>query len=49
MEIRRLQADEFKQAIQLSDQTFRKEGHSSMGDAFPQVFFEAIKPITRRF
>ncbi|RDW20661.1 GNAT family N-acetyltransferase [Oceanobacillus chungangensis] len=38
MEIRRVKANEFEQAIQLADKTFRKEGHISMGEAFPQVF-----------
>ncbi|MFC4557966.1 GNAT family N-acetyltransferase [Virgibacillus kekensis] len=42
MEIRRLQANELKQAIQLSDQTFRKEEHTSMGEAFPQVFSKQL-------
>lgn len=38
MEIRRLKADEFEQAIQLADQTFRDQEHTSMGQAFPHVF-----------
>ncbi len=38
MEIRRLEPEEFEQAIQLADATFREQGHKSMGQAFPQVF-----------
>lgn len=38
MEIRRLKADEFEQAIQLADKTFRDQEHTSMGQAFPHVF-----------
>ena len=38
MEIRRLRADEFEQAIQLADKTFRDQEHTSMGQAFPHVF-----------
>lgn len=38
LEIRRVNEKEFTQAIQLADKTFRKAGHCSMGEAFPQVF-----------
>ena len=38
MEIRQLKTNEFEQAIQLSNITFREQGHSSMGEAFPHVF-----------
>ncbi|MGP4106044.1 GNAT family N-acetyltransferase [Virgibacillus sp. L01] len=38
MEIRHLKEQEFDQAIDLSNQTFREKDHTSMGEAFPQVF-----------
>lgn len=38
MEIRIIKISEIDQAIQLADQTFREEGHTSMGEAFPHVF-----------
>ncbi|WP_318615568.1 GNAT family N-acetyltransferase [Sporosarcina sp. YIM B06819] len=38
MEIRQLKPAEFEQAIQLADDTFREQGHTSMGEAFPHVF-----------
>jgi predicted N-acetyltransferase YhbS len=41
-EYRLLQEGEFQQAIDLADKVFRKEGHSSMGIAFPQVFSAAL-------
>ncbi|MFJ7936169.1 GNAT family N-acetyltransferase [Sporosarcina sp. NPDC096371] len=43
MEIRRLEAKEFEQAIRLADDTFREEGHLSMGQAFPHVFSTVLK------
>lgn len=43
MEIRRLRADEFEQAIQLSDKTFREQGHTSMGQAYPHVFSSELQ------
>lgn len=42
MEIRNVKANEMDQAIQLADEIFRGEGHSSMGDAFPHVFSKGI-------
>lgn len=42
MEIRNVKANEIDQAIQLADEIFREEGHSSMGDAFPQVFSKGM-------
>jgi GNAT superfamily N-acetyltransferase len=41
-EFRLLKFDEFDQAIALADQTFRDDGHLSMGQAFPQVFSPAL-------
>ncbi|MEH7253745.1 GNAT family N-acetyltransferase [Neobacillus niacini] len=41
-EYRLLQQGEFQQAIDLADRVFRKEGHLSMGIAFPQVFSTAL-------
>ncbi|MYL55952.1 GNAT family N-acetyltransferase [Virgibacillus halodenitrificans] len=38
MEIRRLTPSEIEDAIKLSDKTFRKSQHQSMGRAFPLVF-----------
>ncbi|WHX26250.1 GNAT family N-acetyltransferase [Virgibacillus halodenitrificans] len=38
MEIRRLTPSEMESAIKLSDKTFRKSHHQSMGRAFPLVF-----------
>lgn len=42
VEYRLLQEGEFQQAIDLADKVFRKEGHVSMGIAFPQVFSPAL-------
>lgn len=42
MEIRHVKANEIDQAIQLADEIFRGEGHSSMGDAFPHVFSKGM-------
>jgi predicted N-acetyltransferase YhbS len=42
VEYRLLQEKEFQQAIDLADRVFRKEGHVSMGIAFPQVFSSAL-------
>ncbi|MEH7236001.1 GNAT family N-acetyltransferase [Bacillus sp. JJ1562] len=42
VEYRLLKEDEFQQAIDLADKVFRKEGHVSMGIAFPQVFSPAF-------
>lgn len=42
LEIRRLTASEIDQAIQLADETFREVDHTSMGEAFPQVFSKSI-------
>jgi predicted N-acetyltransferase YhbS len=42
VEYRLLQEKEFKQAFDLADRVFRKEGHVSMGIAFPQVFSSAL-------
>ncbi|MCH1626475.1 GNAT family N-acetyltransferase [Ferdinandcohnia quinoae] len=38
MEIRRVRKHEIQQAINLADKTFRNEGHTSMGEAFPHIF-----------
>lgn len=38
MEIRRVNKHEIQQAIDLADLTFRTEGHTSMGEAFPHIF-----------
>ncbi|WP_010094777.1 GNAT family N-acetyltransferase [Ornithinibacillus scapharcae] len=38
MEIRNLVGEEIKEAIHLSDKTFRNDNHVSMGEAFPAVF-----------
>ncbi|KAA0965565.1 GNAT family N-acetyltransferase [Sporosarcina sp. ANT_H38] len=43
MEIRRLKAEEFEQAIHLSNRTFREQGHTSMGQAFPHVFSKELQ------
>ncbi|SEP77543.1 Predicted N-acetyltransferase YhbS [Virgibacillus subterraneus] len=42
MDIRHLKEQEFEQAIELSNQTFREKDHTSMGDAFPQVFSKQL-------
>lgn len=42
VEFRLLEEREFQQAIELADKVFRKEGHISMGAAFPQVFSHAL-------
>lgn len=42
MDIRIVKADEIDQAIHLADQTFRGADHTSMGEAFPQVFSKNI-------
>lgn len=42
VEYRLLEEKEFQQAIDLADKVFRKEGHVSMGSAFPQVFSSAL-------
>lgn len=42
MEIRNVKPNEIDQAIELADETFREEGHSSMGEAFPHVFSKGI-------
>lgn len=42
VEYRFLEEKEFQQAIDLADKVFRKEGHVSMGIAFPQVFSPAL-------
>ncbi|MEH7276523.1 GNAT family N-acetyltransferase [Neobacillus vireti] len=42
IEYRLLQKGEFQQAFDLADKVFRKEGHVSMGKAFPQVFSSAL-------
>ncbi|WP_251552218.1 GNAT family N-acetyltransferase [Neobacillus muris] len=41
-EYRLLEKEDFQQAIDLADKVFRKEGHVSMGIAFPQVFSSAL-------
>ncbi|WP_053362655.1 GNAT family N-acetyltransferase [Bacillus sp. FJAT-27251] len=41
-EYRLLKQEDFTQAIDLADKTFRKEGHVSMGPAFPEVFSAAL-------
>ncbi|WP_059173877.1 GNAT family N-acetyltransferase [Bacillus sp. FJAT-27445] len=41
-EFRLLHEGDFKQASDLADKVFRKEGHVSMGIAFPQVFSPAL-------
>ncbi|OZU88327.1 hypothetical protein CIL03_11795 [Virgibacillus indicus] len=43
MKIRRLKPDEFDQAVKLADETFRDGGHTSMGEAFPQVFSKELQ------
>lgn len=42
VEYRLLEEGDFQQAIELADKVFRKEGHVSMGVAFPQVFSHAF-------
>ena len=42
IDFRILRAEEYHQAISLADQTFRDNEHTSMGDAFPQVFSPAL-------
>lgn len=42
MDIRHIKANEIDQAIQLANGIFREKGHSSMGDAFPQVFSKGM-------
>ncbi|MEH7380174.1 GNAT family N-acetyltransferase [Bacillus sp. JJ1533] len=42
VEYRLLEKSDFQQAIELADKVFRKEGHVSMGVAFPQVFSQAF-------
>ncbi|RFB18716.1 GNAT family N-acetyltransferase [Bacillus sp. HNG] len=42
LEFRLVEDDDFQQAIDLADKVFRKEGHVSMGIAFPQVFSAAL-------
>ncbi|MEH7226076.1 GNAT family N-acetyltransferase [Bacillus sp. JJ1566] len=42
VEYRLLEENDFQQAIDLADKVFRKEGHVSMGVAFPQVFSSAL-------
>nr|WP_309100975.1 GNAT family N-acetyltransferase [Fredinandcohnia onubensis] len=42
VEFRLLEEGDFQQAIGLADKVFRKEGHISMGVAFPQVFSHAF-------
>ncbi|MFC4025084.1 hypothetical protein ACFOUV_14915 [Oceanobacillus longus] len=42
MKIRRLKSHEYAEAIKLADVTFRDGTHTSMGDAFPQVFSPAF-------
>ncbi|WP_449540361.1 GNAT family N-acetyltransferase [Ferdinandcohnia sp. Marseille-Q9671] len=42
VEYRLLEEKDFQQAIDLADKVFRKEGHVSMGIAFPQVFSSAF-------
>ncbi|WP_042462031.1 GNAT family N-acetyltransferase [Neobacillus dielmonensis] len=42
VEYRLVQEGEFQQAIELADKVFRKEGHVSMGLAFPHVFSSAL-------
>ncbi|WP_077618128.1 GNAT family N-acetyltransferase [Bacillus sinesaloumensis] len=42
VEYRLLEENDLKQAIELADKVFRKEGHVSMGIAFPQVFSSAL-------
>lgn len=43
MDIRKLKADEYEQAIQLSDNIFRDQDHVSMGKAFPHVFSKELQ------
>lgn len=42
MEIRHLKPDEMNQAVRLSDRIFRETGHTSMAEAFPQVFTKGV-------
>ncbi|KAA0965500.1 GNAT family N-acetyltransferase [Sporosarcina sp. ANT_H38] len=43
MEVRQLKADDFEQAIQLANDTFREQGHTSMEQEFPQVFSKELQ------
>ncbi|MBA4494684.1 GNAT family N-acetyltransferase [Paenactinomyces guangxiensis] len=43
IEIRMLNSDEFEEAVQLSNQTFRSSDQSSMELAFPQVFSLSLR------
>ena len=40
MEVRQLEANEFEQAIQLANDTFREQGHTSIGDL--NMFYPAL-------
>lgn len=42
LEIRLLHEEEFKEAVNLSDQVFRDKEHISMGKAFPHVFSDYL-------
>ncbi|MBA4542192.1 hypothetical protein H1164_04660 [Thermoactinomyces daqus] len=42
-DIRLLQTDELKEAVQLSDRIFRKSGRRSMVESFPQVFSSSLR------
>ena len=43
MDIRKVNAEEIDQAVQLADHIFRESGHTSMGDAFPHIFSSGNK------